>query len=642
MEAVKIMREVGDQRRFGRALLDLGTNLKDLLLLYEALRAFELAEQSFEATFDTGGRIAALFHRATICRRLRLNHEALELIGLAIDLFSQLVDSRASEGWRGQLRLEYIQNCLDLDRREKAYTAIEEWLNYEAQNAKDSSTEFSSIPYAFRAELHERDEQLDAALEDYCRAVIAASREVLTNRTNRFRTSERANLDFVFGNSLRCAIRTDHASMALGLFELSQTGTIHLPSEHSENSKQDESGSEIETELKAKVMKLAQESTHAIIHRDLQLDRIHGKAEWLLAQRDFFRGKPIFPQEVEGIAKLGEEIRAVLPSSTLLLEFAWVRETLWLFAVSSDSFHIYQIHLDEFALGMLTSSYENECRGLISTDSLSALSDALLSPVASLLREHSAIIVVPSPGLHGVPFHALPYGGAPLIESHRLRYAASGLAVARANRKRPSRLSRSSRCVVLGAPSVQYVDVPELLGVEAEAAQVTRQFEIADFIIQPGATSAEMSRAGAKADVLHFACHGHHEDGLPLLSRLLLRDRPVFSFEIMLANFDVELVVLSACRTAESNIYAGGHQQSIATAFLTAGARNVVAALWPVDDEASSLFVGRFYQEVLRADCQSPAEALRAAQRYLSQQERFSHPYFWAPFAAYSQSNVEE
>ena len=64
-------------------------------------------------------------------------------------------------------------------------------------------------------------------------------------------------------------------------------------------------------------------------------------------------------------------------------------------------------------------------------------------------------------------------------------------------------------------------------------------------------------------------------------------------------------------------------------AFLLAGARNVVATLWQVEDEGAAEFAAHFY---LNLASLSPAQALAAAQREMMATARFSAPYYWAGY----------
>jgi CHAT domain-containing protein len=76
---------------------------------------------------------------------------------------------------------------------------------------------------------------------------------------------------------------------------------------------------------------------------------------------------------------------------------------------------------------------------------------------------------------------------------------------------------------------------------------------------------------------------------------------------------DLELVVLSACETALGLVGGGEGVFGLQRAFHLAGAHNVVASLWKVDDEATAALMALFYDRLWRQG-QPPIEALRAAQ----------------------------
>ena len=62
------------------------------------------------------------------------------------------------------------------------------------------------------------------------------------------------------------------------------------------------------------------------------------------------------------------------------------------------------------------------------------------------------------------------------------------------------------------------------------------------------------------------------------------------------------------------------------------GAKSVMATLWPVIDESTSLFMKRFYQ-LREQNKLTKAEALRQAQlSMITSGDKFAHPYYWAPF----------
>ena len=155
--------------------------------------------------------------------------------------------------------------------------------------------------------------------------------------------------------------------------------------------------------------------------------------------------------------------------------------------------------------------------------------------------------------------------------------------------------------------------------------------------------------------VLHFAAHGVVDREDPRNTSLVLTTGQEQSGSVTLADvleldLDANLVVLSACDTARGEVRQGEGVQSMAWAFLYAGARSVVASLWQVDDDRAAQTMQAFYQRLL-VPGQPVPQALREAklevrrspttrgagsvgaegsQRGLPPEA--GHPYYWAPF----------
>ena len=80
------------------------------------------------------------------------------------------------------------------------------------------------------------------------------------------------------------------------------------------------------------------------------------------------------------------------------------------------------------------------------------------------------------------------------------------------------------------------------------------------------------------------------------------------------------LAVLSACETGPGHVAAGEGVFGLQRAFHQAGAHNVVASLWKVDDEATAALMRLFYHR-LWVEKKPPLQALREAQLWL-----YDHP----------------
>jgi CHAT domain-containing protein/Tfp pilus assembly protein PilF len=83
---------------------------------------------------------------------------------------------------------------------------------------------------------------------------------------------------------------------------------------------------------------------------------------------------------------------------------------------------------------------------------------------------------------------------------------------------------------------------------------------------------------------------------------------------------NLELAVLSACETGLGQVGGGEGVFGLQRAFHLAGAHNVIASLWKVDDEATAALMGLFYHHLWEKK-QPPLQALREAQLFL-----YRHP----------------
>ncbi len=150
------------------------------------------------------------------------------------------------------------------------------------------------------------------------------------------------------------------------------------------------------------------------------------------------------------------------------------------------------------------------------------------------------------------------------------------------------------------------------------------------------ATSPDLSRYR----VVHFATHGLLNSEHPELSGLVLSlvdpsGKSQSGFlgleDIYNLNLSADLVVLSACETALGKEIQGEGLVGLTRGFMYAGASQVVASLWSVDDEATAELMRLFYK-AMEQDGLRPAAALRRAQMEVRKQQRWSQPYYWAGF----------
>ncbi len=106
-------------------------------------------------------------------------------------------------------------------------------------------------------------------------------------------------------------------------------------------------------------------------------------------------------------------------------------------------------------------------------------------------------------------------------------------------------------------------------------------------------------------------------------------DGVLTAFEAQNLNLEnTELVVLSACQTAQGKVQNGEGVYGLQRALRIAGAQTILLSLWDVDDVVGREFMLVFYEKWLGG--MGKAEAFRAAQ--LAVKARWPEPFYWAGF----------
>jgi CHAT domain-containing protein len=134
--------------------------------------------------------------------------------------------------------------------------------------------------------------------------------------------------------------------------------------------------------------------------------------------------------------------------------------------------------------------------------------------------------------------------------------------------------------------------------------------------------------------IVHIASHGYFAGEVEKSFLLTFDDKLTMDRlsqvvgEFRFRERPLELLTLSACETAAGDDRAA---LGLAGVAIKAGARSALATLWTVNDEAASVLVAEFYQQ-LHGDSVSRAVALQNAQKKLLADRRYQHPAYWSPF----------
>jgi CHAT domain-containing protein/tetratricopeptide (TPR) repeat protein len=191
--------------------------------------------------------------------------------------------------------------------------------------------------------------------------------------------------------------------------------------------------------------------------------------------------------------------------------------------------------------------------------------------------------------------------------------------------------------------------LPPLPGTAQESRRIRALFDpaLVTAIEGPGATEPAVAKAVAGKRFIHLAAHAFADDHFGNLFGAVALTPPakpsadedgfLSLHEIYrLPLRDCELAVLSACVTnvgPQQPLEAG---MTLATGFLAAGARRVVASHWSVDDEATAALMEAFFKEVTAAaghgEAVDYATALNRARLAVRERAGWSAPFYWAPF----------
>ncbi len=155
--------------------------------------------------------------------------------------------------------------------------------------------------------------------------------------------------------------------------------------------------------------------------------------------------------------------------------------------------------------------------------------------------------------------------------------------------------------------------LPVLAAAQKEADGVAARFPRAELAREM--TMDSVQTRTQRAQVFHFCGHGWANGGNGALVLTPGPDGdPRFVTSRNLAEQDwshCQIAVLSACLTATGEARGVVNNQSLVQAFLSAGARRVVAARWSIDSEATSALMSEFYAKLVSG--KSVPEALCGA-----------------------------
>ncbi|MCL4298820.1 MAG: tetratricopeptide repeat protein [Anaerolineae bacterium] len=668
-QALAISREMGDRPGEGATLNNIGVIYQAQGRYSEALDYFQ---QALTIVREVGNRIgegAILNGIGGIYQILRRYGEALDYYQQAL-VISREVGGRAVEGTiLSNIGAVYIYQGRYGEALDSSLRAVA--ISRGIGDRIGEGSTFHNLGGIYRAQ-----GQYDEALDSFRQAIIifdsirvVAGSEVGRAEFIALHTSTyRAAVDILQQQGqAEAAFLTVEQSRGRAFLDSLSTGQVQLADTTITNLLTQEQARYTQRQVlqddltKAKAVNPSEPELIA----DLENQLAEIEADYIETQRDIAAQGAELASLVPGRSAdyilEAEQAQKLLDHKTTLISYYVLEDKILAFLLTEGDFQIIPLEVNPEQLTKQIIAFRDFNNVDISyPESAMTLYQWLIEPLKSHLKA-SHLAIIPHSVLHFLPFAALTDGKRYLIDDYTLTTlpSASSLPFIQKNAKQTAYTGQPVP-LVLGNPVTGDYDTTASLAVdqrqyrdqlgslpyaEKEAKAIADLFRVKPLIGQ-AATESAVREQVSQANILHLAAHGTFNPIAPLNSLIALAPDPVNNSQSTIDNSQfhdgwltvgeiygldlkkTDLVVLSACETNLGDLNEGDELVGLTRAFIFAGTPSVIASLWNVEDEATSLLMERFYTHL--KDGLGKAEALRQAQ--LDMRQEYPNPYYWAGF----------
>lgn len=347
------------------------------------------------------------------------------------------------------------------------------------------------------------------------------------------------------------------------------------------------------------------------------------------------------------------DVQRALRKKEALVEYFLVRDSIEIFVVTRTSLRMITRPLDLRTLGYRVRLLEDlwgrkATNWRLGLDIAAALYSDLITPALESggVAQENALVIVPHGILAQVPFAALtdPVSRKFLVQRFSILFDPSARAFVEL--RKDGRGNRAHTEAVGFAPFTR-----TLQSTPGDMAALQRSMPFARTLIDREATEEALRSALGSGGIVHVATHGALNYRNPLFSRIEMargsrtpastNDGRLEVRELLGIDVTSPFVFLAGCETGaldqwlDGETYSAG-DLSISQSLLSAGAKNVVSTLWPIDDSGAAAFTQVFYKSLARSEA---AESLSHAQRVIAADARYASPYYWGGFVLNGSGN---
>ncbi|MFN0106795.1 MAG: CHAT domain-containing protein [Bryobacteraceae bacterium] len=263
------------------------------------------------------------------------------------------------------------------------------------------------------------------------------------------------------------------------------------------------------------------------------------------------------------------------------------------------------------------------------------LFEILVKPAMGLVRSRR-VLISPDGALHALNFETLIAPGPDRYWLDDVEISVVPGLTAPAGGWRP----HSKQILLAGDAVAGEAGYAPLRHAGDELDRIAEQFNAVPLKKEAATPQAVRDGMAKQPAYVHFAAHAQANRLRPLESAILLSpdgtSHKLYAREVTTIPMRAHLVTLSACTAAGAKAFRGEGLVGFAWAFLGAGAENVVASLWEVDDASTPQLMAQMYRQLQLG--RSPPEALREAKLALLRSgTALQKPYFWGAFLHFQQ-----
>ena len=384
----------------------------------------------------------------------------------------------------------------------------------------------------------------------------------------------------------------------------------------------------------------------------------------LTKQEDFRESlKKEFPDyynlRYASIFKSLEEIKSKIPAKTTLIRYLFIDKKLFVLVADKEKKTLHALNSDKVA-EQIESILNNSSDVNSVSKILLSLYQSLWAPIAANIRYHK-VIIIPDGYLFNLNFELLTpkpirkytdLARMSLLADYTISYHYSLFLFQQQEKNRKlqnsfiafapgftDELKKDYRSVTTDSFEIDnnYLSLlPQPFSINL--AEKTNSLLGGQVFIYGKSTKQFFKENAGGHQIIHIGTHAESNNDYPEFSRLIFaknisntdEDNSLYVDEIYNYNLTANLAVLTACETGKPGYQDGEGMISLAHAFNYAGSESILTGLWKIDEQASSVVLSFFYNNILRGMAKD--EALRQAKlSYLSKAEgRMLAPQYWA------------